>query len=181
MVTTQSPDRDDLRTAKGGAPPRLAAAPGPQDGAFPSPPARSRATARRSPAYSFPYLPIRGELIDHLVHAWQSRFTLSVSPATLALAFADWTMHGHKTGIIAGPDNPKIHFRLTEREADARYTDPDTWIATAPLRSGSWWPAWTDWLMRRSSSKHPPPPTFGEPERGYPPLGPAPGRYVLEP
>lgn len=41
MVTTRSPDKDDLRAATL---------------------ARARATARRSPAYSFPYLPIRGEL-----------------------------------------------------------------------------------------------------------------------
>ncbi|PWC60645.1 poly-beta-hydroxybutyrate polymerase [Azospirillum sp. TSH7] len=47
----------------------------------------------RSPAYGFPYLPFSGEIIDRLVHAWQGRFTLSISPSAVTLAFADWAMH----------------------------------------------------------------------------------------
>ena len=50
-------------------------------------------TAMRSPAYGFPYLPFSGEIIDRLVHAWQGRFTLSISPSAVTLAFADWAMH----------------------------------------------------------------------------------------
>ncbi|CAO3425275.1 PHA/PHB synthase family protein [Azospirillum endophyticum] len=50
-------------------------------------------TAMRSPAYGFPYLPFGGEILDRLVHAWQGRFTLSISPSAVMLAFADWAMH----------------------------------------------------------------------------------------
>ncbi|NUB11537.1 alpha/beta fold hydrolase [Azospirillum brasilense] len=119
-----------------------------------------------------------GTVRDH-VAPWKSVYKIHLlSDTAVTFVLAE---HGHNTGIIAPPGSPDSHFRITEREADARYIDPDTWSATAPPRSGSWWPAWTDWLMRRSSSKRPAPPTFGEPERGYPPLGPGPGRYVLEP
>ncbi|MBK1840519.1 polyhydroxyalkanoic acid synthase [Azospirillum sp. YIM B02556] len=50
-------------------------------------------TAMRSPAYGFPYLPFGGDVVDRLVHAWQGRFTLSISPSAVTLAFADWAMH----------------------------------------------------------------------------------------
>ena len=35
----------------------------------------------------------RAEVIDRLVHAWQSRFTSSISPAALMIAFFDWGIH----------------------------------------------------------------------------------------
>jgi len=34
----------------------------------------------------------RAELIDRLTHAWQARFTASISPAALHLAFSDWAV-----------------------------------------------------------------------------------------
>ena len=34
----------------------------------------------------------RAEAIDRLIHAWQARFTASISPAALRLAFSDWAM-----------------------------------------------------------------------------------------
>ena len=36
---------------------------------------------------------MRAETIDRLLHAWQGRFTLSISPAALMLAFSDWGIH----------------------------------------------------------------------------------------
>src|SRR5258708_24791299 len=35
----------------------------------------------------------RGDTLDRLTHAWQARFTASLSPSGLLLAFADWAMH----------------------------------------------------------------------------------------
>ncbi len=35
----------------------------------------------------------RAEVFDRLVHAWQGRFTASISPAALTLAFFDWGLH----------------------------------------------------------------------------------------
>jgi len=36
---------------------------------------------------------IRAEIADRLIHAWQGRFTFSISPAALMLAFFDWGIH----------------------------------------------------------------------------------------
>src|SRR5579872_2448938 len=35
----------------------------------------------------------RAETLDRLMHAWQARFTDSISPTALRLAFLDWAMH----------------------------------------------------------------------------------------
>ncbi len=35
----------------------------------------------------------RAEVVDRLIHAWQARFTMSISPAALLLAFSDWGVH----------------------------------------------------------------------------------------
>ncbi|HVJ33656.1 MAG TPA: alpha/beta fold hydrolase [Terriglobia bacterium] len=36
---------------------------------------------------------VRAEIADRLIHAWQGRFTFSISPAALTLAFFDWGIH----------------------------------------------------------------------------------------
>ena len=36
---------------------------------------------------------IRSDVADRLMHAWQGRFTLSISPAGLTAAFFDWAVH----------------------------------------------------------------------------------------
>jgi poly[(R)-3-hydroxyalkanoate] polymerase subunit PhaC len=46
------------------------------------------------------------------------------------------------------------------------------------VEKGSWWRAWTEWLIARSGSERPARKTLGN--RQYPPLGPAPGTYVSE-
>lgn len=35
----------------------------------------------------------RAEIVDRLLHAWQARFTASLSPAALMLPFTDWAIH----------------------------------------------------------------------------------------
>jgi polyhydroxyalkanoate synthase subunit PhaC len=54
--------------------------------------------------------------------------------------------------------------------------DPDQWLSTAAVQHGSWWRRWADWLVARSGSERPARKTLGN--RQYPPLDPAPGRYV---
>jgi hypothetical protein len=44
---------------------------------------------------------------------------------------------------------------------------------------GSWWPAWTDWLVRHSGTRAAPPPLAAA-AAGYVPLGEAPGTDVLQ-
>jgi polyhydroxyalkanoate synthase len=89
------------------------------------------------------------------------------------------TSGGHNAGIVSEPGHHGRHFRLASRLPGENYVDPDTWAGATPLAEGSWWPAWTEWLEKRSSG-HVAPPPIGAPASGYPALGPAPGRYVLE-
>ncbi|WP_431858062.1 PHA/PHB synthase family protein [Azospirillum sp.] len=116
---------------------------------------------------------------DH-VAPWRSVYKIHLLSDT-AVTFL-LTDGGHNAGIVAGPDRPDREYRITERGPQDRYVDPDTWLATTPARTGSWWPVWVDWLEDRSAPDAIPAPAApGAPERGYPPLCPAPGQYVLEP
>ncbi|MBV1726279.1 MAG: alpha/beta fold hydrolase [Hoeflea sp.] len=87
------------------------------------------------------------------------------------------TSGGHNGGILSEPGHPHRHYRIGHRPSGALYVDPNTWFAKSEPREGSWWPKWIDWLSARSSGKSDPP-SVGAPGRGYPPLEPAPGRYI---
>jgi polyhydroxyalkanoate synthase len=64
------------------------------------------------------------------------------------------------------------------REAGTHYLDPDRFYAEAARKDGSWWPEWTAWLEDRSGEPTSLP-AMGAAQSGYPPLGDAPGAYVL--
>jgi polyhydroxyalkanoate synthase len=88
------------------------------------------------------------------------------------------TSGGHNVGIVNPPSAEGRSYQENHRPAEGRYADPVTWLGTAPVESGSWWPRWTNWLADYSSPSLPPP-SLGAAERGYPPLADAPGNYVL--
>ena len=59
----------------------------------------------------------RAETVDRLTHAWQARFTASLSPAALALAFADWGVHlanapGKRANLIEKALRKQMRFYL---------------------------------------------------------------------
>jgi polyhydroxyalkanoate synthase subunit PhaC len=84
------------------------------------------------------------------------------------------TSGGHNAGIVSEPGaTQRTYQALTKRGAD-HYVDPDSWIAKAPYKAGSWWPEWAAWLAGHSGALVAPPPT-GKP------LGDAPGTYVCQP
>ncbi len=113
---------------------------------------------------------------DH-VAPWRSVYKINlVSETDVTFVL---TSGGHNAGIVSEPGHKGRHHRISHRAAGARYVDPETWYAATRIEPGSWWPAWLSWLDERSQGCTPPPAT-GAPERGYPPLEPAPGRYVLE-
>lgn len=89
------------------------------------------------------------------------------------------TSGGHNAGIVSEPGHRGRHFRMSHRAAGEKYVDPDIWFEATPVTNGSWWPVWTDWLTAGSAGMVPPP-TLGAAEAGYPPICPAPGRFVLE-
>ncbi len=116
---------------------------------------------------------------DH-VAPWRAVYKIHLLSDT-AVTFL-LTGGGHNAGIVAGPERPARQYRIMTRRPEDRYIDPDAWAATTPAQTGSWWPAWIAWLEERSSPETVAAPVAqGAPEHGYAPLGPAPGRYVLEP
>jgi polyhydroxyalkanoate synthase len=113
---------------------------------------------------------------DH-VAPWRSVYKINLVTDTDVVFLL--TSGGHNAGIISEPGHKGRHFRVSRRRAGAAYIDPDTWFHSRASTEGSWWPVWADWLEGRSSGRGAPPPV-GAPKRGYPPLGAAPGQYVLE-
>jgi polyhydroxyalkanoate synthase len=88
------------------------------------------------------------------------------------------TSGGHNAGIVSEPGHPGRRYRVMTRIKDGQYVDPDSWLAEAEEKDGSWWPEWCDWLGERSS---PPasPLKMGGDGTVYRPLCDAPGTYVL--
>jgi polyhydroxyalkanoate synthase subunit PhaC len=113
---------------------------------------------------------------DH-VAPWKSVYKINLA-ADADMTFV-LTSGGHNAGIVSEPGHRGRHFRLARRTDGDTYLAPDDWAAATPVRDGSWWPAWADWLGAASSGRGAPPP-LGAPAAGYPALDPAPGRYVLE-
>jgi len=121
-----------------------------------------------------------GAETDHIA-PWRSAYKIHlVTDADITFVL---TTGGHNVGILGLGERrqglPMRAFRIAERPAHGRHLDPETWVSMAESHDGSWWPAWTAWLVQRSG-KPTAPPTLGAPENEYPPLAEAPGRYVLE-
>ena len=117
-----------------------------------------------------------GTVTDH-VAPWRSVYKVHLFTAT-EVTFV-LTSGGHNAGIVSEPGHRGRHFQMMTRPAGGTYVAPDEWRATAPDKPGSWWPAWTEWLLARSGGPVAPPP-MGRPEAGFPPLADAPGEYVLQ-
>jgi polyhydroxyalkanoate synthase len=116
-----------------------------------------------------------GTETDHIA-PWQSVYKVHLftdNEITFVL-----TNGGHNAGIVSEPGHRGRHFRSAMRKPDDTFVDPVTWAAQATRHEGSWWPYWADWLASRSASERVAPPPMGAPERGLPPLCPAPGTYV---
>lgn len=90
------------------------------------------------------------------------------------------TKGGHNSGILSEPGHPRRHYRIGHRPSGALYVGPDAWLESQGPRPGSWWPEWAEWLSAHSGGLTAPP-RIGAAERGYPPVGPAPGLYVFQP
>jgi polyhydroxyalkanoate synthase subunit PhaC len=113
---------------------------------------------------------------DHIA-PWESVYKIRLLtdvPVTFAL-----TNGGHNAGIVSRPDHPRRHHRLETMAADAIYQPPEQWIEGREPEPGSWWVPFQAWLAERSGERTTPP-TMGAPNKGLPPLDPAPGRYVRE-
>lgn len=85
------------------------------------------------------------------------------------------TSGGHNAGIVSEPGHRGRSYYTAEQRRGDCYRDPDSWVASAEQRDGSWWPAWAEWLDRVSAGG-----SVAARQVEEDALGPAPGRYVLE-
>ncbi len=81
---------------------------------------------------------------------------------------------GHIQSILNLPGNPKASYQINPGSTEM---DPDTWLASADKKKGSWWENWLQWIGERSGDKIKAPSRLGNDD--YHPLADAPGSYVL--
>jgi polyhydroxyalkanoate synthase len=86
---------------------------------------------------------------------------------------------GHNAGIVSQPGHAGQRFRIYTQSTSEHYRDPEQFLTEAQRNDGSWWPQWIRWLRDRSGGLSAPP-LVGAPQSGYPPLGSAPGIFVLQ-
>ncbi len=117
-----------------------------------------------------------GTLRDH-VAPWRSTYKINLQTDTDVTYLL--TVGGHNAGIVSEPGHDHRSFQIMTKAANAHYLDPETYLATAPRKEGSWWPEWTAWLAARSGAAIDPP-GMGAGTTDYAPRGDAPGSYVLQ-
>lgn len=118
----------------------------------------------KAPAY------LLGTKEDHIV-PWRSAYASSAllaGPCRFVLAAS-----GHIAGVINPPAQNKRHYWINEDTP----ASPDDWFASTTQQPGSWWNDWFDWLAGHSGERQSATSSLGSAE--YPPLEPAPGRYVM--
>lgn len=116
-----------------------------------------------------------GTRTDH-VAPWRSVYKIARLTDT-EVSFL-LTSGGHNAGVVAPPGTPGHSHQFATRAYDAPWIDPERWEHDTPVVEGSWWPTWEAWLARHAGAWITAPPM---PQAPRPELGPAPGRYVLQP
>ena len=118
-----------------------------------------------------------GTVWDH-VAPWRSTYKIHLQTDTEVTYLL--TTGGHNAGIVSEPGHKGRSFQIMTKKPDDRYLDPETFMAEAPRKEGSWWQEWVAWLDARSGAPIAPPAALGSVLAGFLPLGDAPGTYVLQ-
>jgi polyhydroxyalkanoate synthase len=109
---------------------------------------------------------------DHIV-PWRTAYAtpcLLGGPAQFVLAAS-----GHIAGVINPPAKNKRNYWVNDQPA---LSSPDNWLDAAAQHPGSWWPHWSAWLSNHAGPMVQAPDSPGNLD--YPPVEPAPGRYVKD-
>ena len=114
-----------------------------------------------------------GTLRDH-VAPWRSVYKIHLLTDTEVTFLL--TSGGHNAGIVSEPGHRGRSYQVATRGSDEPYVDAERWLATTARHDGSWWPEWVKWLEAHSGEKVSPP-SMGS--RKHPPIGDAPGEYVM--
>ena len=83
---------------------------------------------------------------------------------------------GHIQALVNPPARARSESRASYRVTDDPADEPETWVANADIRRGSWWPDYRDWLTQRAGELMPAPKTLGS--RKHKATAKAPGNYV---
>jgi polyhydroxyalkanoate synthase len=114
---------------------------------------------------------VTGAVNDHLT-PWTGCYRtteLLSGPSTFVLSNA-----GHVASLVNPPGNPKASYWAGGQPG----SDPVTWRGSAEKHTGSWWEAWSTWVLERSGEETTAPAVLGSDR--HPPLEAAPGSYVLD-
>ncbi|MEY4255229.1 MAG: hypothetical protein RLZZ141_456 [Pseudomonadota bacterium] len=114
---------------------------------------------------------------DHIA-PWRSVYKIvlySATDTTFALSGG-----GHNSSVISPPDKRGAYYRIGLNPALAPYIDPDQWLEQTPVRDGSWWPEWVNWLQKHGSEQRTSPPIVKGTGDATDLECAAPGSYVLE-
>ena len=119
-----------------------------------------------------------GTETDH-VAPWKSVYKARALTRSKDFTFL-LTSGGHNAGIVSGPVHPRRRHRVHTWLNDSESPSAQEWLESTKAESGSWWPVWENWLAHHSSEKKVAPPPAGSPAAGFPPIGDAPGQFVLQ-
>ncbi|NGM88825.1 class I poly(R)-hydroxyalkanoic acid synthase [Parapusillimonas sp. SGNA-6] len=118
---------------------------------------------------------IYGSREDHIVpwHAAYASTKLLRGPIRFVLGAS-----GHIAGVINPPAKQRRGYWAQEAKGaqDSVADDASAWLEHAVEHKGSWWPDWSRWLAAQSGPKVRARKALGSAD--YPPIEPAPGRYV---
>jgi polyhydroxyalkanoate synthase len=112
---------------------------------------------------------VTGAMTDHLT-PWDGCYRttqLLSGPSTFVLSNA-----GHIQSLVNPPGNPKASYWAGGEPGP----DPQAWRASAERHTGSWWEAWSEWVLPRAGEEIPAP--AGPGSADHPALEDAPGSYV---
>jgi polyhydroxyalkanoate synthase len=112
---------------------------------------------------------VTGAMTDHLT-PWDGCYRttqLLSGPSTFVLSNA-----GHIQSLVNPPGNPKASYWAGGPPGP----DPQAWRASAERHTGSWWEAWSEWVLPRAGEEIPAPTEPGSAD--HPALEDAPGSYV---
>jgi hypothetical protein len=87
---------------------------------------------------------------------------------------------GHTSSVVSPPGKAGAYYRVSTCSPLDHYVDPDTRLASASQKPGSWWPEWVRWLDAHSSSARVTPSFPSNSGGGVTSRGPAPGTYVFQ-
>ncbi len=118
---------------------------------------------------------ILGGVTDHIT-PWRATYRSTQLFGSHDVTYV-LSQSGHMQAILNPPGNPKSKYYVQKAEGDLPAT-AEEWLSGAEETAGSWWPFWIEWVQERSGAKTVAPKKLGG--KGYEPLDPAPGLYVLE-